>query len=60
MKTAQTVQTVITLGKTKNLWTKMLPMIIRKIKPFTLLVAGLCSRGYFVSYLELDSSQRKP
>ena len=48
------------LEKQKTFWAKMLPIIIRKIKPFTLFVASLGSRSYFVSYLELDSSRRKP
>ena len=47
------------LEKQETFWTKMLPIIIRKIKLFRLLVASLGSRGYFVSYQELDSSRRE-
>ena len=43
------------LEKQKTFRAKMLPIIIREIKPFRLLVASLGSRGYFF----LDSSRRK-
>ena len=48
------------LEKQKTFWTKVLPIVIRKIKPFRLLVASLGSRGYFFLIWSLIVRGEKP
>ena len=48
------------LEKQKTSGTKVLPIVIRKIKPFRLLVASLGSRGYFFLIWSLIVRGEKP